>query len=350
MADDPLDARLHAAGERWRAAQTTASEVRTRPDRAVDVVHDIEAPAFARPLRGSRVWLAVGAVASVAAALVIAVSLGGKGREDRREPAAGGSPLVGTTWQLSSSDHVSGTSRDPGPARTDELGPQPVPPAILRIDDRGRVTGSDGCNSFESAVEINGDRLQFGHLARTQARCANREAAITAEAVDSVLMGTVHWSIDGDRLTLDKPPTGSLDYRAASTASPALVGTAWRLIRVDRGDGNPTLVRHAGSLQLEFGKDPQIGFDDGLNYHSGPAELGNGTLIVGRLATTLVGCSGGEVCAQAEFIGRVLRGKVRWSMLDDQLTIEKTGVGSLTYDRAALRETPAPSPSATRTR
>ena len=43
--------------------------------------------------------------------------------------------------------------------------------ASIRFDEGGRVSGSTGCNRFNGAVTIEGDKIKFGQMATTKRGC-----------------------------------------------------------------------------------------------------------------------------------------------------------------------------------
>ncbi len=85
-----------------------------------------------------------------------------------------------------------------GEWRFEDLDGQGVPdgpPATLRVDGDGRVSGTGGCNRFMGALQVSGEAAGFGPLASTQMACT--DAAMTLEMrVFDVLSRTDRFGID----------------------------------------------------------------------------------------------------------------------------------------------------------
>src|SRR5664279_2610727 len=145
MTDDAMDARLRAAGDRWRATNSAVVEA----PQAIDEIEIRSKPTPTPTRRFTHRWVTAASAAIVAAALVVAGvaisrnslsgnSLSGKGSSDtpngtNNETAAG---LIGTTWTLAG-----------------------TPGATLRIASDGTLTGNDGCNTLGGRAKITGDKL-----------------------------------------------------------------------------------------------------------------------------------------------------------------------------------------------
>ena len=113
--------------------------------------------------------------------------------------------LTGTTWVLESL--VAGGTASSGVSST--VGTE----ATLTISDDGTASGSGGCNQFDGALEIDGDRLVLSEYVETDMAC---EPAVMDQddAVLAVLSGGSTWSIDGDVLSLQLDDGSGLVYRA----------------------------------------------------------------------------------------------------------------------------------------
>jgi heat shock protein HslJ len=329
MTDDQMDARLRSAGEAWRAADpaAVATAESAVPTVAAGDPHDIDLTGARRRRHRWSVLASAAAVivlAGGAAALVANVGSGG-GKHPAVESST--SDLIGTKWALVSITDSQG--RDVPVAGN----------AGFVIDDANHLGGSDGCNSISGDVDVSGSTIGFGNgLATTEMACLDDNVMTTADHVDNMLSGDVTWSISGDQLTLTKDGTGSLVYR--STAAPTrstdpsdLTGITWYLTTIESGtgpDGTASSVPADLTLTIDEG---HIGFNDGCNGSGGPVEVGDGTLDIGNVVSTLIGCP--QDGFDRELIHKVLTGKVSWEIVGDQLTITKDGVGALVYERAA---------------
>ena len=90
-----------------------------------------------------------------------------------------------------------------------ELNGRPVPalerePHLILKAEGGRVNGFGGCNSFTGTYELNeaASRIRFGKLAATMMACAS--GMEVEEAFHQVLRSVDNYSLNGDRLTLNR--------------------------------------------------------------------------------------------------------------------------------------------------
>jgi heat shock protein HslJ len=98
-------------------------------------------------------------------------------------------PIAGTTWTVDGV--LSGGAVDHFPQ---------LPPAYFTIEG-GRVTGSTGCNEFESPITQTTGSLAFGALTITAGECVG-DVRRLEKAVLAVLAGRLSYTIDYNRLEL----------------------------------------------------------------------------------------------------------------------------------------------------
>ncbi|MDT4957570.1 MAG: hypothetical protein QOD31_1369, partial [Pseudonocardiales bacterium] len=265
--DDDLNARLSAAGDRWRAANKTIADVDLGyleiPAEPVDVPVT-PAGAAAPPRRRMRVLIAAGAgVAAAVAATVIAINLNGSSPTPHRVAGGiGANGLVGVDWRLVKVVGV--------PPTATALKVQ----ARLMIDGKGQLTGTDGCNSLGSPVTITADTINLGSVVHTDMACVARAPGFAAQVsrVDAVLTGTLQWSVQGDELTLSKDGKAALVYRAApapTTDPKALVGVKWQLTGFAGSAADATASSPARPAYVIFDGKGNLSGDDGCNSMGG---------------------------------------------------------------------------------
>jgi heat shock protein HslJ len=326
--DELLDARLRAAGDRWRAAHPDAAHVDFGPAAAgapaVPTAVPVVAAPPAPPRRRIRLWLAAtAAAAATVAAALLAVHLGGSGTPDRGRPAAGGGgAIVGIDWTLRSLRHADGT---------------PVSPAVeaaLRFDGT-TVQGSDGCNQLGGPARISPSQITFGPLSSTAIGCLDPNFTGAIGLIDAVLGGTVRWSVTGDELTLTREGVGTLVYRrvahTASTEPKALVGPTWELTGIVHESGNSGSATGSSDMAnttISFDGAGHLTISHRCYVNRTAAQLGAGTLDLGtaRLITAIpCPATTGQQAAQRQDgqVDDVLTGRVTWSVHDTDLTITK---------------------------
>ncbi|MDT4985601.1 MAG: hypothetical protein QOF95_3091, partial [Pseudonocardiales bacterium] len=287
--DDDLNARLSAAGERWRAANKTIADVDLGyleiPAEPVDVPVT-PAGAAAPRRRRMRVLIAAGAgVAAAAAATVIAINLNGSSSTPHRVAGGiGANGLVGVDWRLVKVVGV--------PPTTTALKVQ----ARLMIDGKGQLTGSDGCNSLGSPVTITADTINLGSVVHTDMACLNPDPVAAAQTarLDKVLNGSLQWSVKGNELTLSQNGTPALVYRAApapTTDPKALTAGQWHLVSVAQNGPNGTASTVPPGGTIQFDGKGRFTASDGCNSGSGRATIDTGTLGISDYASTRMACA-----------------------------------------------------------
>jgi heat shock protein HslJ len=334
--DNDLDARLSAAGERWRAANKSIADVDLGyleiPAEPVDVpvTSAGDADGGKKPRHRMRVLIAAGAgVAAAAAATVIAVSLNNS--PAKPHPAAGGigaNGLVGVDWRL-----VKVVGVAPTPTRVQAQEPR------LTIDGKGQLAGSDGCNSLGSHVTMTSNTVNVGPVVSTDMACVDAGAAARAARIDALLAGTLQWSVRSNELTLSRNGKAVLVYRAApapTTDPKALIAGKWQLDSVAEDGPNGTASTVPAGAALTFDGHGGFTASDGCNSGGGQVAVATGTLVISKYISTKMACPG----SQSGLVSKIFDGSLTWSIKDGQLTLTKDGVGSLTYQPAGNGSTP----------
>jgi heat shock protein HslJ len=316
-ADDLMDARLRAAGERWR--QTTNETDAPIGD---ENVLDLTDPVVHRPRRRWALVAAAAAVIVVGGGVAGIVASGGDSH-----PVAGPeatSQLVDRTWVLTAVRNAKGKAIDTSPVAAT---------ATLLIAN-GRISGSDGCNGFGGYAKVAGNRIVLDGVAGNLIGCTPGVRAVAA-IVHKVLTGTVDWQVnDSDVLTVGNAH-GTLGYKPGPAQSVAgLTDRTWTLIGAHDAAGNPVPLASAVAT-LRFAKGQVVG-RDGCNALSGKAKVVARTIEFGPLVSTEIGCTG-DLSNVAATVDKVLGATVDWQIDNgNELTI---GNNYGTLDLLARSET-----------
>ena len=135
-----------------------------------------------------------------------------------REVAVPDRALVGTTWEVDGF----ADGQEPDDAAMSFAVDRP---GVVRFEDNGSVTGSDGCNAFGSSqidgegtdglrYEVDGERVTFTGDAPTELMaCPDLEEY--TDRFWAALTGTATWTIDAERLTLVGEDSRIVTFRAA---------------------------------------------------------------------------------------------------------------------------------------
>ena len=158
--------------------------------------------------------------------------------------AAGKRPLEGTYWKAIE------LAGKPTPAQ------DPKREAHLQFQ-RGRVSGSDGCNRITGTYQLNGDRVTFGQLAGTQMACVNPGG--TEGPFRGALESATRLTIAGDRLELSDAAGTRLAVFAAGPSNREAVGNI-RSYVVKDGHLFRSLMADGGIYEFEpiAGTNPQV--------------------------------------------------------------------------------------------
>jgi heat shock protein HslJ len=177
---------------------------------------------------------------------------------------------------------------------------------------------------WRAATDTAPPRLATPDLARRR----RWPRAVAAAASVAVIAGGLGW------LAVDQNGT------APAASGPAVTGISWQLARWAGPDGAEHVPDPAAEVRIAHGR---ISGTDGCNALDGTARVGDGSLRVGQLSTTMMFCPGGQT--QAAVIREVLSGASRLRVASGALTISKDGAGSLTFRRREVVP-PATDPAA----
>jgi heat shock protein HslJ len=230
--------------------------------------------------------------------------------------------LVGANWQLV--------------GVTDAGGHEVTVPdrSTLRIDDNGRLTAQDGCNTFTGRVVYDGPQIEVKNVASTTNPCPNLAAP---SVIDSVLSGSLRQLVIGGELTLTKPGAGKLTYRwvPADTAATGPKNLSFRNWTLESVAGEPS----AGGLILYMSTSGAYSANDGCRFVGGNFTAGPGTIKYNGVPASKPGC-GGTKGDQATTIDSFLATGGLWSIRDGKLILE--GGGAQAFALVYGNQTPPP--------
>jgi heat shock protein HslJ len=72
-----------------------------------------------------------------------------------------------------------------------------------KFDDDGTLSGSAGCNNYNTTYEVDGENISIGQTAVTQMYCQDPEGIMEQEAEYlAALQSAATYKIEGDRMTM----------------------------------------------------------------------------------------------------------------------------------------------------
>src|SRR5690349_17620824 len=163
-------------------------------------------------------------------------------------------------------------------------------PPTMAFSTDGHVTGSTGCNDYAALFSVDGDRMTVGSLGVSQKLCEGAHGEQEAAFLNG-LGGAASWhgteagglEIDGAATIV--ATTGVAVSKPPPTPGAPLGGTAWDLTEM----GGTADFAHLVPT-IELAADGTVSGFAGCNTFSGPFRTDGGTLLLGPLATTEIGC------------------------------------------------------------
>ncbi len=193
-------------------------------------------------------------------------------------PSGGGSnapvkPLTGTGWQLVT------------------LNDQPtVPNTVVTADfgAAGKLSGSAGCNSYNTTYTTNGDNITINpQIATTMMACPDPIMQQETTYLQT-LPKAAKYQIAGDDLTLrDAGGTAIATYH---TVSQSLSSTSWDVISYNNGKGGVVSVINGTQLTALFGAAGALTGSAGCNDYNATYQTNGDKITIGPAATTRKFC------------------------------------------------------------
>lgn len=310
MTDEEMDARLRAAGERWRvAAESPGTGRAARPQ-------DPLAPIGAVPRRRHR----VGLLAS-AAVVVAALAAGGgyvlSGTSDHHD-AGNDTRLDGTVWRLLGYDDERVVNST----------------ASFYVGANGALVADDSCTVIGAKASVGAGRMHVTDVSVRDRSCTDSAGDVTFSRALPVLTDDPRYTIDGGTLTIRAPGKPILHLAAAEHLPPptldvpTLVGATWRLSSITDGSGDTHRVYGAPTLTISGAR---LTASDGCNSMSGDVRIDGWELALADVASTLVGCPG-DTRTSADVVDRFFAGPTLHAVLEGaSLTLKGDGIGELIY-------------------
>ena len=190
------------------------------------------------------------------------------------EPGAGEDPLAGTGWIL---DTLNG---DPVLAEA---------AVTLNFGADGTLSGSDGCNQYNTTYTISGSRLTVSEpIATTRMACPDpimQQGSAYLEA----LSNAATYETQGDKLTLAGADGAALATFSAQSTD--LAGTSWDVITYNNGTQAVVSVMAGTRLTADFGPDGDLtGFAGCNDYNASYVTSGRDKIEFGPVASTRKFC------------------------------------------------------------
>jgi heat shock protein HslJ len=187
------------------------------PEAGVSGEHGAAVPAGVgdrRADRTSRIIVAAAAAVMVVAGLAVGLAVSGRDATPAAGPAMDDpAGIWGHSWQLTRIEAGDGVA-------TDELADGESGPVRLDLRSEGRVSVR-ACNTFEGALELDGDLLRMGSMTTTAVGCGDPIDTLVSTLLDA----PARVDLRGSTLVLRSIPPPATDGAGAEAKHPLLVAT-----------------------------------------------------------------------------------------------------------------------------
>lgn len=213
-----------------------------------------------------------------------------------------GADLAGTGWVLSA---LNGAMPIAGTAATLEFGTD------------GTLSGTDGCNNFNTTFTQDGNNLTINPAGASTMMACPEEVMAQADAFMSALIGTDSFTMDADSLSLLSGGEVTLTFAAQSSD---LIDTAWEVTSYNNGREAVVGLIAGTEITANFGVDGDLTGNAGCNQYFGDVTAADGNITIGMIGTTDVFCAEppGVMVQESEYLA-ALASAATYDLLGNQL-------------------------------
>jgi heat shock protein HslJ len=157
-----------------------------------------------------------------------------------------------------------------------------------QFDQEGRVSGTSGCNNYNTSYEMSGNQLTFSEpIALTMMACPEPVMEQEREYMEA-LAGAATFEVSGDQLILKNANGAELASFIAVDQS--LGGTSWQVISYNNGKGGVTSLIIGTKITANFGEDNKLTGIGGCNSYFADYEIDGEKISIGPAGATEMAC------------------------------------------------------------
>lgn len=187
--------------------------------------------------------------------------------------AASSQDLTGSIWLLS---ELNGVDPIEGIAIT------------AKFDQEGRVSGTSGCNNYNTSYEVSGNQLTFSEpIASTMMACPEPVMEQEREYLQA-LAETATFEISGEELIFKDANGAELARFIAVDQS--LGGTSWQVLSYNNGKGGVTSLIIGTEVTAIFGEDGKLTGTGGCNSYFAEYQTEGDNISIGPVGSTEMAC------------------------------------------------------------
>jgi heat shock protein HslJ len=180
--------------------------------------------------------------------------------------------LAGTNWVLS------GLNGDL---------PLPDTTVTLQFDSDGNVTGTDGCNQFNTTFVQDGSSLTIAQPAATTMMACQADVMAQASTYMQTLARTTSFSASPRQLVLQQ---GNQIIATFVATSQELAGTSWEVISYNNGRDAVVSLLTGSEIDADFGTDATVSGSAGCNNYFAGFAAADGTIEIDMPGSTMRMC------------------------------------------------------------
>jgi len=257
-------------------------------------------------------------------------------------------PFIGTEWHLEYYTTEAGDSKP--------LLPESEVSLIFNED--GRLSGSAGCNNYQSAYETEGSAIAIEQIVATRAYCDLPQGIMEQEsAYLASLQSVAAYHIQGDKLTMeDADGQVLLAFKAFVEEeeivptpvedTTGLIGSVWKWVEFMEVGQPQLIIDKPESYTIEFLPDELVMLKADCNDASGTYSVSNGEIEIEVTMMTSAACPEGSL---ADGFLRLLGDVVSYEVEDEFLYLYNANqTGRMVFSNAEEVQLP-PTPVVTNT-
>ncbi len=187
-------------------------------------------------------------------------------------------PLVGTTWQwINFSDPANGPQEISEPARYE-----------LTLNEDGTASIKADCNQVSGTYTIDGSSIEIVLGPTTLAACP--EDSLSDQFTQYLTFARIYFFRDGVLFLDLMADGGTMQFRDASSAQPAITGTTWKWVTFSDPANGLQIIPDADRYQMTLNEDGTINVQADCNQVSGTYTLADGNVEIVLGPSTRAAC------------------------------------------------------------
>jgi heat shock protein HslJ len=183
---------------------------------------------------------------------------------------------------------------------TELNGQPPLPDTAITAEfsEDGKVSGSSGCNNYNTTYEVSGNKITFGEQgALTMMACPDPVMEQEKAYLDTLAASATFEIVDDELVLFDADGNEIAKFDAISQA---LEGSSWEVIGYNNGKGGVVSVIIGTEITASFGEDGQLTGNASCNNYFASYETEGDSISIGPAGATQMFCGEPEGIMEQE--------------------------------------------------